>query len=131
MDDIRFAHYRVFDNGTNRILSNGGVTLAVGRTDDGRYRVAGAKCHEVDHYCKQNGRTKSKGRLFCKHSFKLEKVNINGKSQIVRKTNWVESDEKPSLDSLQVIAESMYQHRQKNLNYDLVNSGVWFKNNKC
>jgi len=125
MNDIRFAHYRVFDIYNNRILSNGGVTLAIGITDSGKYRIAGAKCHEVDHYCKRHGRTKSRGRLFCKHSFVLEEVN----KTIVRKINWVELDDKPDLETLLSIAESFYQHYIIGRNQVLVNSGVYFKHN--
>jgi hypothetical protein len=127
MDDIRFAHYRILDINSNRILSNGGVTLAVAITPQGKYRVAGAICHEVDHYCKRNGRTKSKGRLFCKHNYKLEEQN----KSIIRKINWVDFDTKPNLDVLLALAEMLYSHRLKKFpNYTLVNSGIYFKETK-
>jgi hypothetical protein len=127
MEDIRFAHYRVLDLSTNRILSNGGVTLAVAKIDDNLYRISGAKCHELDHYCKKNGRVKAQGRLNCRSSFRLTKPDKNTKS--VRHINWVELETKPDLETLLTIAEGFYGHHLKDTEM-LINSGVYLKNER-
>lgn len=124
MEDIRFAHYRVLNTKTNEVLTTGGVTLAVAKINDNLYRVAGAKCHEADHYCKKNGRAKAKGRLLARNSFRYSKPNKN--TGVVRLINWIELDHKPSLETLTTIAETFFGNYLQS-GQELVNSGVFNK----
>ena len=68
-DDVKFLHYRAYDEihvGNDEyeyvVASNGGTTVAYIEGEEG-ISHAFAYCHDLDRYNKELGRIKSAGRL--------------------------------------------------------------------
>ena len=68
-DDVKFLHYRAYDEihvGNDEyeyvVASNGGTTVAYIEGEEG-ISHAFAYCHELDRYNKELGRIKAAGRL--------------------------------------------------------------------
>lgn len=73
--DVKFLHYRHYNEEDGSILPKGGRTVAYVVMDDGTLRWASAKCAKEDRYNKKYGRAKAAGRLLSPRVCRVDAIS--------------------------------------------------------